>query len=144
MDREIITYGGGEFLVDILRGVVMVVGDSTFGTVLRLAILVALLWMLLKLAFFASWTEALQWYLVVVLVNMMLLVPKETVVVIDRLDPGMPASVVDNVPLGLSWVAGTTSGIGDWLTRTTETAFSLPDDLRYARNGTLFASHLVQ
>ncbi|MEE8302836.1 MAG: conjugal transfer protein TraG N-terminal domain-containing protein, partial [Candidatus Tectomicrobia bacterium] len=144
MVREIHTYGGGEFLVDILRGVVLVVGDSNYESLLRLVIILAFAWVLLNMAFKSQWMQSVHWYLAVFLLIGVLLVPKETVVVIDRIDPSLPANVIDDVPLGLSFFGSLTSRVGDWLTRASEAAYSLPDDMLYSRNGTLFASRLVQ
>ena len=144
MVREIHSYGGGEFLVDILRGVVLVVGDSNYESLLRLVIILAFAWVLLNMAFKSQWMQSVHWYLAVFLLIGVLLVPKETVVVIDRIDPSLPANVIDDVPLGLSFFGSPTSRVSYWLTRASEAAYSLPDDMLYSRNGTLFASRLVQ
>ena len=93
MVREIHTYGGGEFLVDILRGVVLVVGDSNYESLLRLVIILAFAWVLLNMAFKSQWMQSVHWYLAVFLLIGVLLIPKETVVVIDRIDPSLPANV---------------------------------------------------
>ena len=50
---------------------------------------------------------------------------------------------VDNVPLGLAWLANVTTAIGDGLTQLMEQNFSLPDDLRYGQTGMVMASNLV-
>ena len=71
-----------------------------------------------------------------------LFLPKATVNIIDRVQQGK-VYAVDNVPLGLAWLANITSAIGDGLTQLTEQNFSLPDDLRYGQTGMVMASNLV-
>ena len=57
---------------------------------------------------------------------------------VDRLDPALAPAVVANVPIGLALFASLTSQVGDGLTRLTEQAFTLPDDLAYRRHGLIF------
>ena len=71
------------------------------------------------------------------------MVPKADVIVTDRID-ATQSGVVSNVPLGLAATAGTFSLVGDWLTRSYETVFSLPNDLRYHESGMLFGQYLVE
>ena len=63
--------------------------------------------------------------------------------VVDRLDPALAPAVVANVPVGLALFASITSEVGDGLTRLTEQAFTLPDDLTYQRHGLIFGARLA-
>ena len=72
-----------------------------------------------------------------------MIVPKATVRVVDRLDPTLAPAVVANVPIGLALFASLTSQVGDGLTRLTEQAFTLPDDLQYRRHGLIFGARLA-
>jgi conjugal transfer mating pair stabilization protein TraG len=51
--------------------------------------------------------------------------------------------VVDHVPWGLGMVAGTISQMGDTITKEVEKVFSLPDDLKYHKTGSMMASNLI-
>ena len=51
--------------------------------------------------------------------------------------------MVANVPIGLALFASLTSEVGDGLTRLTEQAFTLPNDLTYQRHGMIFGSRLA-
>ena len=51
--------------------------------------------------------------------------------------------MVANVPIGLALFASLTSQVGDGLTRLTEQAFTLPDDLAYRRHGLIFGARLA-
>ena len=51
--------------------------------------------------------------------------------------------MVANVPVGLALFASLTSQVGDGLTRLTEQAFTLPDDVAYQRHGLIFGARLA-
>ena len=72
-----------------------------------------------------------------------MIVPRATVRVVDRLDPALGPAVVANVPIGLALFASLTSEVGDGLTRLTEQAFTLPNDLTYQRHGLIFGARLA-
>ncbi|MCY4029277.1 MAG: conjugal transfer protein TraG N-terminal domain-containing protein, partial [Acidobacteria bacterium] len=84
-----------------------------------------------------------KWMLLFVAVWGAMIVPKATVRVVDRLDPALAPAVVANVPIGLALFASLTSQVGDGLTRLTEQAFALPNDLAYRRHGLIFGARLA-
>lgn len=139
---EIFTYGNGEFLAMIFNGIVALLGDSNFTTLMRLAGIFGLMWVSLKSALFrgpVEWTY-LIWF---VLIYGVLFIPKVDVVIVDRLENDQ-TRVVANVPWGLGTFAGATARIGDWFTRSTEAVMTQPDDLKYQRNGVVFGSTLIE
>ena len=99
--------------------------------------------MLFRTAFGGSWKDNAKWMLLFVAVWGAMIVPKATVRVVDRLDPALAPAVVANVPVGLALFASLTSQVGDGLTRLTEQAFTLPDDLAYQRHGLIFGARLA-
>lgn len=138
---SIYTYGNGPFLVEVFNGVVAIMGDNNFTTLMRIAGLFGLYWVAVKAALFRTsveWTY-LIWF---VLIYGVLFVPKVNVAIVDRLD-NSATTVVANVPLGLGAFAGAISEIGDWLTGTTEAVMSLPDNLKYQQDGVVFGSNLI-
>jgi hypothetical protein len=139
---EVFTYGNGEFLAMVFNAVVALMGDGDFVTLMRLAGIVGLIWVSLKAGLFRTQVEW-TWLIWFVLIYGVLFVPKVDVVVVDRLDNNQ-TRVVANVPYGLGVFAGAASKIGDWFTRGTETVMTLPDDMKYHRNGMVFGSSLVQ
>jgi len=94
------------------------------------------------LAGFSQLPDFGRWVIMLALFNAMLLVPKVNVVITDRTGT-QPSVTVANVPIGLAAFAHSISHIGDWLTRSFETTFSLPADIQFRTNGTLFG-HRVQ
>ena len=142
MDWELFTYGGGELLALVLNGVAALTAADDFLGLLRAVALFGLVWVLVEGAFNLRRLN-IQWLLLMALIYLALIVPRANVIITDRVDP-RANGVVNNVPLGMAFFIGNASHIGDWLTRSFETVFALPDQLRYGQNGALFAHHLLQ
>ena len=137
---ELFTLGGGTYLVDLLNAVAAITGGGAFVSLAQLAGIAGLAWILFRTAFGGSWKDNAKWLLLFMAVWGAMIVPKATVRVVDRLDPALAPAVVANVPIGLALFASLTSQVGDGLTRLTEQAFTLPDDLAYQRHGLIFGA----
>jgi hypothetical protein len=83
-----------------------------------------------------------KWLFFLAIFQALLLVPKVTVLIVDRTGNEPPRAVA-NVPIGLGAFAHMMSKVGDWLTGAFETVFSLPDDVKFRRNGTLFGHRVL-
>ena len=140
---ELYTLGGGVYLVDLLNAVAAITGGGAYLTLAQLAGVAGLVWILFRTAFGGSWKDNAKWVLMFAAVWGAMIVPKATVRVVDRLDPALAPAVVANVPIGLALFASLTSEVGDGLTRLTEQAFTLPNDLTYQRHGMIFGSRLA-
>ena len=140
---ELFTLGGGTYLVDLLNAVAAITGGGAYVVLAQLAGAAGLAWVLFRTAFGGSWKDNAKWMLLFVAVWGGMIVPKATVRVVDRLDPALAPAVVANVPIGLALFASLTSQVGDGLTRLTEQAFTLPDDLAYQRHGLIFGARLA-
>ena len=140
---ELFTLGGGTYLVDLLNAVAAITSGGAYITLAQLAGIAGLAWVLFRTAFGGSWKDNAKWMLLFVAVWGAMIVPKATVRVVDRLDPTLAPAVVANVPIGLALFASLTSQVGDGLTRLTEQAFALPNDLAYQRHGLIFGARLA-
>ena len=140
---ELFTLGGGTYLVDLLNAVAAITSGGAYVTLAQLAGVAGLAWVLFRTAFGGSWKDNAKWVLLFVAVWGAMIVPKATVRVVDRLDPALAPAVVANVPIGLALFASVTSQVGDGLTRLTEQAFALPNDLAYRRHGLIFGARLA-
>ena len=140
---ELYTMGGGTYLVDLLNAVAAITGGGAYVVLAQLAGVAGVGWVLFRTAFGGSWKDNAKWILLFVTVWGAMILPKATVRVVDRLDPALAPAVVANVPVGLALFAALTSQVGDGLTRLTEQAFTLPNDLRYQRHGLIFGSRLA-
>lgn len=72
-----------------------------------------------------------------------LFLPKKDVVIID-VTGGSGSFTVGNVPLGLAVFAGAESHIGYWLTKTIETVFAMPGDIKFEKTGFMFGARAIQ
>ena len=140
---ELFTLGGGTYLVDLLNAVAAITSGGAYMTLAQLAGVGGLAWVLFRTALGGSWKDNAKWLLLFVTVWGAMIVPKASVRVVDRLDPALAPAVVANVPIGLALFASLTSQVGDGLTRLTEQAFTLPDDLAYQRHGLIFGARLA-
>ena len=140
---ELYTLGGGTYLVDLLNAAAAITGGGAYIVLAQLAGVAGLGWVLFRTAFGGSWKDNAKWILLFVTVWGAMIVPKATVRVVDRLDPALAPAVVANVPVGLALFASLTSQVGDGLTRLTEQAFTLPNDLTYQRHGLIFGARLA-
>ena len=141
---EVVTYGGGEFIRDMFNAVAAVVGLGSFGSALRLAMVLGLLYTLFLVAFSQNFWTTIRWFIAALLIYLCLLVPKTTVQIVDRFDPGLPGATVSNVPIGLALIANMTSTVGDKFTEISEDTFSLPNDLQYQENGFIYGSKIFK
>jgi conjugal transfer mating pair stabilization protein TraG len=139
---EIFTIGGGEYIVNVLNAVAAWCGGGGFRSLLRVVMVIGLMYSLLVVAFSMNWRMWLNWFLGATLMYGALIVPTTSVKVTDRLNPALPAAVVDNVPVGLAVVASISSQTGDWMTRTAETVFTMPEALKLSTNGMIYGSRL--
>ena len=140
---ELFTLGGGPYLVDLLNAVAAITSGGAYVTLAQLAGAGGVAWVVFRTAFGGSWRDNAKWILLFVAVWGAMIVPKATVRVVDRLDPALAPAVVANVPIGLALFASVTSQVGDGLTRLTEQAFTLPNDLAYRRHGLIFGARLA-
>lgn len=139
---EIYTYGGGDFLRLIFNGVAQIFGDSDYIVALKSAALIGLMGVLFMAAFKRGRLD-LQWILAVIMLYLIAIVPKTHVIINDRVIPANSA-VVENIPFGISATASIFSKLSDWITRSFETVFSLPNQVKYTGNGLMFAQTLVE
>jgi conjugal transfer mating pair stabilization protein TraG len=140
---EVFTIGGGEYIVNTFNAVAAWTGGGGYRGLLRVVMVIGFIYALLAVAFTMNVRAWLNWFLGSTLIYTCLMVPTVTVKVTDRINPSLAPAVVDNVPLGLGITASFTSQIGDWLTRTAETVFTMPSQLSYSTNGMVYGARLL-
>ena len=146
MEYAIYTFGGGEVLWGVFNAVTALVNSNTgslFTSLVRLGLIiggfVAVMSALWKQSPFALFKE---WLLPFYIILNVLFIPTATVWIIDPISK--THEKIDNVPWALGAFAGTVSSFGHAITKKIEEVFALPDELKYQKNGTLFASRLLQ
>lgn len=149
---EIISYGGGNLLYQILQGVAMFFGSGDYLFTMKIVATMAGLAILVQSAFTGRLPD-LKWFLVIIFVYMFAFVPKVTVTVTDTVErstgfgfsaPMPTVRVVANVPIGLAFVASFTSHMKDYFVRGIETVFALPGEMQYRTAGPLFAQGIAE
>ena len=143
MNWDIFSYGSGDFLRMIFTAIASIFGNSDYGQAINIAALIAFLAVFIKSAFEQSSLYNFRWFLIMIMFYMIAIVPKQTVVITDRITPANSA-VVKNVPLGLAATAGFFSHFGDWMARSFEVVFSMPNQMRYTQNGLLFGHRVLE
>jgi conjugal transfer mating pair stabilization protein TraG len=141
---EVFTIGGGEYLVNVFNAVAAWCGGGGYRSLLQVVMVMGLAYSLCVVAFNLDWRAWMNWFIQSTLIYMMLMVPTVTVKVTDRIDPGLAPAAVDNVPLGLGVMASFTSQIGDWMTRTAETVFVMPNAVSLSINGMIYGARLLE
>lgn len=138
MNYEVYAYWNLPELQGVFNAIAALTASNDFTGLLRVLALVAMIALVLAvLAGRARHEDFWRWVIMAAVVNGMLLVPKSTVILVDKTGTE-PNRVVANVPVGLAALAHGTSKIGDWLTRAYETVFSLPNDLQFQKRGLMF------
>lgn len=141
---EVFTIGGGEYIVNVFNAVAAWTGSGGYASLIKVVMVMALIYVLLIVAFNQDWRAWFNWFLQSTLIYLCLMVPTVTVKVTDRVNPSLAPAVVANVPLGLGVIASFTSQIGDYLTREAETVFVMPSQLQYSTNGIIYGSKLME
>ena len=141
---EVFTIGGGEYIVNVLNAVAAWTGDGGYKGMIQVVFVMGLAYAVLCLAFDQNWRALLRWFLGSTLIYMALMVPRDTVVVTDRINPSLAPNVVANVPIGLALVASFTSQLSDYLTQKAEVVFGLPNQMNYSQNGMIYGARLYQ
>ncbi|MBA4043101.1 MAG: conjugal transfer protein TraG [Erythrobacter sp.] len=139
---EIFTIGGGEYIVNVFNAVAAWTGGGGFRSLLRVVLVMGFIYALLIMALRLDWRALFNWFLGATLMYGALIVPTMTVKVTDRLNPSLAPATVANVPLGLAMIASVSSTAGDWLTRTAETVFVMPNSLQMSNNGFIYGARL--
>jgi len=143
-DIEIITYGGGDLLRGVFNAISMLFyGRSEHANIVQplctISAMIGGAWGISK-CFFQSYTDAFftKYFLPLLAVPTLLIVPKADVHIIDRLND-QPIKV-NNIPFLFAKIAGLSSDWGYKITNAIELVMHTPNDVMYSKTGMLFAA----
>lgn len=139
---EVFTTGGGEFIVNVLNAVSAWTGSGGWRSLITVVLVIGLIYALTTMAFNLNWRTLIHWFLGATLMYGCLIIPTYDVKVTDRINPSLAPATVSDVPLGLALVAHLSSLTGDYLTRTAETVFVMPNSLQYSNSGIIYGARL--
>ena len=145
MEYQIITFGNGEILNGVFNAIATCLNahsGTLYIPLIRLSVIIGCLWAALY-AIYGDYIKAISgWIIPMTAITQLLFVPQATVWIKDPVS--RYHQKVDHVPYGLAMISGYISKIGYAITEQVEKIFVLPDDLKYQKTGTLFASNLLQ
>lgn len=139
---EVFTIGGGEYIVNVFNAVAAWTGGGGYKSLIKVVMVIGLIYSLMAVAFSMNVRAWLNWFLTATGIYLCLMVPTVQIKVTDRINSSLAPATVANVPLGLGVMASFTSQVGDYLTRTAETVFTMPSQLNYSTNGMIYGARL--
>lgn len=144
MQWEIFTTGGGYYLYDVFNMLAAYTGSGNFRNLIQIGIVIGIGWSAVQLAFGGNLSSMMKYIMTMVVVMMLALMPKSSVVIIDKTSGTIPVyGIVDNVPTSIAILGHYTSAVSYYVTGQMETLLSTPTDLTYQKNGILFGSTLL-
>ena len=136
-------YGGLDHYVNAFNAIAMMMGNSVIDSLIRLVMLIGLVMVIVSAAFSLNLKETVMWFAGALLIMAVVLVPRTTVIIHDRLSVGAPVAV-DNVPMAVGLVFSLSSTIGDAATQLTETVFPHPEAAQYSQTGLIYGSRVLR
>ena len=141
---QIYTIGGGPYVVQVINAVAAWTHSGGYISFLQVVMMLGFLYVIVLTLFDMAFQVMWRWFLTTTVIYGVLMVPVETVQVVDPVNPNFGQSVVANVPLGLAEFAGLTSQIGQYLTTNAEALFNVPNNQQYSQNGMIYGARLME
>lgn len=141
MTFEFFAYWNGSQIRDLFEAVVAITGSADYTGLLKTLVLFGFLCVITICALRYRGLEAGSFIFAVLIFYGVTLVPKTDVVINDERSGSVYA--VSNVPLGLAFMASTTSHVGHWLTQIFEDTFAGVEAERFSRFGMVFPERAV-
>ena len=141
MTMEFFAYWNGSQIRDLFEAVVAITGSPDFTGLLKTIILFGFLCVITVCALRYRGLDAGSFIFAVALFYGVTLVPKTDLAINDERSGSV--YVVSNVPLGLAFMASTTSHVGHWLTDIFEDTFAGVEAERFSRFGMVFPERAV-
>ena len=147
---EIYAYGDNDALFGIFNAIAAITASDSYLGAVAIVMVCGFVTAAIAYALAPERLVGWKWLGSVLLVYSILLVPKVTVGIVDKLGT-QPVQVVGNVPFGAAIFGHLTSVVGNTLTDLFETAFQvlpgpgqLSADLSYQKHGLLFGNSLIK
>lgn len=141
MTFEFFAYWNGAQIRDLFEAVVAITGSADYTGLLKTLILFGFLCVITVCALKYRGLDAGSFIFAVLLFYGVTLLPKTDIAINDERSGSV--YVVSNVPLGLAFMASTTSHVGHWLTEIFEDTFAGVEAERFSRFGMVFPERAV-
>ncbi|MFN6414730.1 MAG: conjugal transfer protein TraG N-terminal domain-containing protein [Pseudomonadota bacterium] len=145
MEYEIYTFGNGEILQGVFNSIAACLNGHTgtlYEPLKRIGMILGVFWAALYAVYGDMMKPLTHWILPMSVFTTLLFAPQASVWIHDPVTKFHQK--VDNLPYGLAAFAGYISKFGNVITEQVEKVFTLPDDLKYQKSGSLFAGNIIQ
>lgn len=143
MAIEITILNGVDVLAQAFNAVSAFINNDTWFSLLAIAEILGIFATAIAYVKSQDIKGIFLWLLTFVLINALLLTPKERVVITDLADP-TNIKQVNNVPIGVAYPLYMVTNIGNSVARKYDTFFSQPQDIQYSKTGLLFGQRLLE
>lgn len=143
MTMEITILDGVEVLYQAFNAISSFVKNDTWFSLIKIAEFIGILMTVIVYIKGQDFRVFFYWLVAFVLINTILLTPKERVIIRDLANPTI-VKTVDNVPLGVAFPLYLSTNIGNSIARTYDMFFSTPNDVKYTHTGLLFGQRLLE
>lgn len=143
MAMEITILGGVDVIVQSFNAVAAFVNNDTWFSLIKIAEVIGVLMASIVYVKGQDLRTFFYWLIGFVLINALLLTPKERIVIHDLANPTV-IKTVNNVPLGVAFPLYLSTKVGYSIAQTYDSFFSSPADLQYTKTGLLFGQRLLE
>lgn len=143
MALEIVILDGVDIVANAFNAVASFVKNDTWFSLIKIAEFIGVIMAALVYVKGQDLRTFFYWLIAFVLVNALLLTPKERIVVVDLSSPTVIKSI-DNVPLGVALPLYLSTKIGYSIAQTYDLFFHSPSDVKYTNTGLLFGQRLLE
>ena len=144
MALEIVILDGVDIVANAFNAVAAFVKNDTWFSLIKIAEFIGIIMAALVYVKGQDLRTFFYWLVAFVLVNALLLTPKERVVVVDLANQTMKPIPIDNVPLGVALPLYLSTKIGYSIAQTYDLFFHSPSDVKYTNTGLLFGQRLLE
>ena len=142
---EVFSFGNGDFLFQIFTAIVGIMGDGSYTTLMRIAILFGFLFLAYQLMFSLNIVHisrsVVSYIAFFFIIHGLFYIPKRDVIINDVIKNTQV--VVSNVPYGVGMFAHLFTSLEKGLTKMMENYFSVPADMRFSKTGYAFSVMLL-
>jgi len=145
MEYDIYTFGNGEILQGVFNSIAACLNGHTgtlYEPLKRIGMILGVFWAALYAVYGDMMKPLTHWIIPMSVITTLLFAPQASVWIHDPVTKFHQK--VDHIPYGLAAFAGYISKFGNIITEQVEKVFTLPDDLKYQKSGSLFAGNIIQ
>ena len=143
MAMEITILDGVDVIAQSFNAVAAFVNNDTWFSLIKIAETIGVLMAGIVYVKGQDLRTFFYWLIGFVLINALLLTPKERIVIHDLANPTV-IKTVNNVPLGVAFPLYLSTKIGYSIAQTYDLFFSSPADVQYTKTGLLFGQRLLE